>query len=128
MLSGTAKALSDGAYLRGWFNNSSPSVTGFMKAGHLLRPDITVLPYITEYWDDFKPFILKLITACFHGDPGQPNHLTHDEMINILTEAFNTIEEPLETGSKRSNHGVDDRQNKKGKLVHETLKMRGRLH
>jgi hypothetical protein len=66
----------------------------------MLCPDISVMPFITVYWEDFKPFISEIITACFEGNPGQPNHLTHDKMINILQHAFNTIQEPLQTGSK----------------------------
>ena len=101
--------------LRAWFNNTHPSATGFLKAGHMLRPDISVLPYFTGYWEDIKPFILQIIDTCFAGNPGQPNHLTHDEMITILQEAFDAVEEPQRTGSKRSHSSGDDRRFKKGK-------------
>jgi hypothetical protein len=86
--------------LRLWFNNIHPSSIGFLKAGHMLRPDISVMPYFTTYWDDFKPFISEMIHACFLGNPGQPNHLMHDKMIDILQRAFGTIQEPPQTESK----------------------------
>jgi hypothetical protein len=101
-----------------WFTKVYPSTIGFLKAGHMLHPDISVMPFITAYWEDFKPFISEIITACFEGDPGQPNRLTHDMMIDILQRAFHTVQEPLQTGTKRSSQFVDERQLKKGKQIH----------
>jgi hypothetical protein len=106
------------APLHSWFTKVHPSTISFLKAGHMLCPDISVMLFITAYWEDFKPFISEIITACFECDPGQPNHLTHDRMISILQHAFNTVQEPLQTGSKRSNQFVDERQLKKGKQTH----------
>jgi hypothetical protein len=104
------------APLRQWFNNNThPSTIGFLKAGHMLRPDISVLPYFTGYWEDMKPFVVQMIEACFAGNPGQPNHLMHDRMSNILREGFNIVEEPQRTGSKRSYSSIDVRPVKKGK-------------
>ena len=99
-----------------WFNNNAhPSATGFLKAGHMQRPDLSILPYITRYWQDLKPYVLRLIETCFLENPGQPNHLTHDKMVSILREAFEAVEEPQKTGSKRSLPLEDVRQSKKGK-------------
>jgi hypothetical protein len=102
--------------IRSWFNNNAhPSATGFLKAGHMQRPDLSILPYITRYWQDLKPYVLRLIETCFLENPGQPNHLTHDKMVSILREAFEAVEEPQKTGSKRSLPLEDVRQSKKGK-------------
>jgi len=101
--------------LRAWFNKTLPSATGFLKAGHMLRPDISILPYFTGYWDDIKPFVLEMIQTCFPKNPGQPNHLTHSGMGTILQKAFDTVEEPQRTGSKRSYPSDDVRSSKKGK-------------
>jgi hypothetical protein len=102
--------------LRQWFNNPRrPSATGFMKAGHMLRPDISIFPYFTGYWEDIKPFLENLIRTCFEENPGKPNHLTHDAMVRILQEALDAVEEPQTTGSKRSHPPGDDRHSKKGK-------------
>jgi len=102
--------------MRSWFNNTTnPSSIGFLKAGHMLRPDLSIFPYFTGYWEDLKPFALRLIETCFPDNPGQPNHLTHDEMVSILQEAMEAVEEPQKTGSKRSHPPGDDRQSKKGK-------------
>jgi hypothetical protein len=103
--------------LQMWFNNVHPLTIGFLKAGHMLRPDISVIPYLTAYWDDFKPFILEMIQECFVGDLGKTNHLTHDKMIDILQRAFGAIQESPQTGSKRSNEFENDQQNKKGKQI-----------
>jgi hypothetical protein len=103
------------APLRSWFNKTHPSATGFLKAGHMLRPDISILPFITGYWEDMKPFILDLIQTCFAGNPGQPNHLTHEGMDIILRKALLTVEEPQRTGSKRLHQSGDVRPYKKGK-------------
>jgi hypothetical protein len=102
--------------MRSWFNNTAQaSATGFLKAGHMLRPDLSIFPYFTGYWEDLKPYVLRLIQICFPENPGQPNHLTHDEMVSILREAFEAVEEPQRTGSKRSHPPEDDRRSKKGK-------------
>ena len=104
--------------MRLWFNNTAhPSTTGFLKAGHMLRPDITIFPYFTGYWEDLKPFVLSLIQTCFPQNSGQPNHLTHNGMVTILQEALEAVEEPQRTGSKRSHppQAGDDRRSKKGK-------------
>jgi hypothetical protein len=103
------------APLRSWFKKTLPSETGFLKAGHLLRPDISVLPYFTGYWEDMKPFVVELIQTCFRGDPGQPNDLNHDKMSTILQKAFHAVEEPQRTGNKRSHSSEDSRRSKKGK-------------
>jgi hypothetical protein len=99
-----------------WFVNSHPSATGFLKAGHMLHPDISILPHFTGYWEDMKPFVVELIHTCFANNPGQPNHLTHNEMDTILQKAFTTVEEPQRIGSKRSLHSEDIRYFKKGKM------------
>jgi hypothetical protein len=110
-----SKEVPTSAPLRAWFSKNHPSTTGFLKAGHMLHPDISILPYFTGYWEDIKPFVVKLIQTCFAGNPGQPNHLTYNEMDIILKEALNTVEEPPMTGSKRSHPSGDDRSFKKGK-------------
>lgn len=111
-----SKEVPESAPLREWFTKSDPSHTGFLKAGHLLRPDITILPYFTGYWEDMKPFVVEMIETCFPENPGQPNHLTHNGMSTILQKAFNTVEEPQRIGSKRSHPSEDHlRSSKKGK-------------
>lgn len=110
-----SKEVPASAPLRAWFSKAHPSATGFLKAGHMLRPDISIFPFFTGYWDDVKPFVEKVIKTCFPKNPGHPNCLTHDAMASILREAFDAVEEPPKTGSKRSHSSGDDRHFKKGR-------------
>jgi hypothetical protein len=95
--------------LRSWFVKTHPSAIGFLKAGHMLRPDISILPFFPGYWEDMKPFVEEMIKTCFIENPGQRNHFTHDGMVMILQKAFDTVEEPQMTGSKRFLQSGDDR-------------------
>ena len=74
-----SKEVDGSAPLHTWFNKAHHfSTTGYLKAGHMLRPDIAILPYFTGYWEDMKPFVLEMIEICFAGNPGLHNHLTQD--------------------------------------------------
>jgi hypothetical protein len=104
--------------LREWFKKTpQASSTGFIKAGHMLRPDIAILPYFNGYWEDMKPFVVELIETCFLKNPGASNHLTHDGMCAILKKAFNTVKEPEKIGSKRSYPESSGRHSKRGKQI-----------
>ena len=81
--------------MHSWFNNNAhPSSTSYIKAGHMLCPDLSNFPYFTEYWEDLKPYVLRLIQTCFPENSGQPNHLMHNKMVSILPEALEVVEEP----------------------------------
>ena len=111
-----SKEVPDTCPLREWFKKTpQASSTGFIKAGHMCRPDISILPYFTGYWEDMRPFVKDLIMECFLRVPGDPNHLTHDKMCTILRKAFDTVEEPEKIGSKRSYPESSARRSKKGR-------------
>ena len=102
--------------MHSWFNNNAhPSTTSYIKAGHMLCPDLSNFPYFTEYQEDLKPYVLRLIQTCFPENSGQPNHLMHNKMVSILPEALEVVKEPQKTKSKWSHPLGDDWQFKKGK-------------
>jgi len=68
---------------------------GRCKIGLMSTFKTSLLPKFTPYWADFTPFVQQLIETCFPSIPDFRNGLTHDNMLTILREAYDTIEEPL---------------------------------
>jgi hypothetical protein len=70
---------------------------GRCKIGLMSTYKISLLPKFTPYWADFTPFVQRLIETGFPCMPDFSNALTHDNMLTILREAYDTVEEPQDT-------------------------------
>jgi serine/threonine protein kinase len=84
--------------IRTWYSRDRMKDIGFRKMSHLTRPDIAIIPKLTEYWADFAPFITELIEACFPTHPGNPNEFKYEQALEILERAINAVEEPSVAG------------------------------
>jgi hypothetical protein len=67
---------------------------GHIKLAHIEDAKRTLLPEFTSYWEDFKPFVLKLIRAFFPARASEPNCIDPDTMVSILEEAERDVKEP----------------------------------
>ena len=68
-----------------------------LKMAHLDCAQSTLLSEIPEYWDDFKPFLLELISHAFPTRISRPNQIEPGKMKEILTRAMQTVKEPEPT-------------------------------
>jgi hypothetical protein len=66
---------------------------GHIKLAHIDDMINTILPQITSYWEDFKPFIWELKKAFFPVRSADPNCITPEKMIEILELALSTVQE-----------------------------------
>jgi len=80
--------------MKSWFSSGPLKSIGFRKIAHLCKPEDSIIPGFTEYWEDFGPFALELIRLCFPFNPAFSNKLTHKEMLSILDKARRTVKEP----------------------------------
>ena len=71
---------------------------GHLKQAHIDDAERTILPEFTSYWEDFKPFILKLIRAFFPVRASEPNSIDPDTMVSILESAEEHVKEPPSSG------------------------------
>jgi hypothetical protein len=67
---------------------------GHIKLAHIDDMDATILPEITSYWDDFKPFIRELKEAFFPIRAANPNCITPEKMVEIFEKALEAVQEP----------------------------------
>ena len=74
---------------------------GRCKIGLMSTYKTSLLPKFTPYWADFTPFVQRLIETCFPSMPDFSNALTHDNMLTILKEAYDTVKEPLSGSVKQ---------------------------
>lgn len=84
----------DTLFMKSWFSTEPLKTIGYRKIAHFCKPDHSIIPGFTEYWEDFGPFALDLIRLCFPFNPSKPNKLTHKEMLSILDKAYTTVKEP----------------------------------
>jgi hypothetical protein len=77
------------------FRNDGIRDIGRCKIALMSTFKTSILPKFTPYWADFTPFVQRLIETCFPSMPDFSNGLTHDSMLIILREAYDTIEESL---------------------------------
>jgi hypothetical protein len=66
---------------------------GHIKLAHIDDMKGTILPEITSYWEDFKPFIWELKQAFFPVRAADPNCITPEKMTEILERALGTVQE-----------------------------------
>ena len=80
--------------IRKWSNlESSLKDLGHIKLAHIDDMVRTILPEITSYWEDFKPFIWELKQAFFPVRSADPNCITPEKMTEILKRALDTVQE-----------------------------------
>lgn len=83
--------------IRKWSDLEQPlKHLGHIKLAHIDDMVETILPDITSYWDDFKPFIWDLKEAFFPVRAANPNCITPEKMAEILERALATVQEPQE--------------------------------
>jgi len=102
--------------LRLWFQQDDVKQIGRHKMSLLVTPKRAILAKFTPYWDDFKPFVHRLITSCFPKLPSFRCRLTHEGVLEILQDAYQTVQEPLPESSHEPL--CERRQAKRPKLTH----------
>jgi hypothetical protein len=85
-----------------WFRHDSIREIGRNKIGAIMTAEESIIEKFSSYWSDFVPFIRRLIKICFPNGPDSPNGLTHDSLLAILREAYETVKEP--PSGKRVRH------------------------
>lgn len=80
--------------LEHWFQQETISAIGQEKIGAIMMAEVLLLVKFTPYWADMVPFVCWLISTCFSAIPSLASHLTHDMVLEILREVYNTIKEP----------------------------------
>lgn len=108
-------------YMKSWFSTDSVDVIGFRKVGHMSRPEQTIIPGFTKYWEDFIPYALELIRICFPPEYNTacPNHLTHEKMLVVLEKAYCSVKEPdkISIESSKPIAGVKRTRQSGGKAI-----------
>ena len=97
--------------LRKWFSHEEPKEIGLHKLAHMSSPELMITNHFTNYWADFTPFAQKLASVCFPGRTCLPNQLTHKIMLEILSEAYDQVDEISDQGidgRKRQHQGDHD--------------------
>jgi hypothetical protein len=81
--------------IRKWSDLEAPlQHLGHIKLAHIDDMKGTILPEITSYWNDFKPFIWELKEAFFPVRSADPNCITPEKMVEILEKALEAVKEP----------------------------------
>jgi hypothetical protein len=81
------------------------------KCGLIATFETSLLEKFTPYWADFTPYVRRLISTCFPSLPPFSNSLTHDNLLEILKEAYENIREPPgPLGQANPIGGRDDEQ------------------
>jgi Fungal protein kinase len=111
--------------LRKWFSHEDPKDIGVRKIGHMTNPEADITNHFTNYWADFAPFALQLVSVGFPGKMNLPNQLTHKRMLEILQKAYAKVEEVADQGldmRKRQYQGDDHHEpTKRGKRIVEKV-------
>jgi hypothetical protein len=80
--------------IRKWSDMEAPlKHLGHVKLAHIDDMKDTILPEITSYWEDFKPFIWELKNAFFPVRSADPNCISSEKMREILERALNSVQE-----------------------------------
>ena len=86
--------------IRKWSDMEAPlQHLGHVKLAHVDDMEQTILPDITSYWEDLKPFIWQLKQAFFPVRAADPNCITAEKMTEILEKALSTVQECPSPGS-----------------------------
>ena len=93
--------------MRTWFCKTDIREIGYRKLVHLESYDTQILPFFTSYWGDFAPFVEDLIIACFPVKARLPNAFQYDQALQILTMAYESVEEPKIRTLKQARDSFD---------------------
>jgi hypothetical protein len=74
-----------------WFTKEYVKEIGRSKIGHMMTAQESIISKFDKYWDDFAPFVLEIIHACFPSGQFVPNGLTHSKMLEILARAKQVV-------------------------------------
>ena len=95
-----------------WFEeDQSLQDIAHKKMIHMLWARDHILPDITEYWQDFAPFLQELILSAFSGSIDvhtcPPNSLSYKNMISVLSRVQDVVKKPsikceVKVGRKQS--------------------------
>jgi hypothetical protein len=115
--------------LEHWFRQETILAIGQEKVGAIMTAEVSLLAKFTPYWADMVPFVRQLISTCFSALPSLASNLTHDAVLEILKEAYDTVKEPqpikheyLETATGRplklvkSSHSSSNQEVKRCKV------------
>jgi hypothetical protein len=92
---GVERPLDQPPHMQEWCNMPlNLRALGHHKLAHITDAERTLLADFTPYWDDFKPFVRRLLTAFWPHNPAYPNKITPEGMLVILKEAQVTVREP----------------------------------
>lgn len=72
---------------------------GHQKLTHIIDAEGVILKEFTLYWEDFKPFLRRLIKAFWPSTVVEANSITPRKMVAILQEAIVTVQEPADAGN-----------------------------
>jgi len=80
--------------LERWFRQETIGQIGREKCGLITNAEKMLLSRFTPYWADFTPYVRQLISKCFAALPSYKSCLTHDDVLEVLRDAYNNIQEP----------------------------------
>jgi hypothetical protein len=103
--------------LERWFRRDNVKDIGRHKIGMMVTSESSILAKFTPYWDDFVPFVRRLIRSCFPHFPDFVCQIDHDGMIAILNEAYDTVEEPTLAAMPDESHVPSKRPRKTGPVA-----------
>jgi hypothetical protein len=89
---GVERPLDQPPHMREWCNMLlNLWALGHHKLAHITNAERTLLADFTPYWDDFKLFVRRFLTAFWPHNPAYPNKITPKGMLVILKEAQVTV-------------------------------------
>ncbi len=76
--------------INSWFTKEKIRELACNKSIHLEGFDQTILPFLPPYWEDFAPYLQRLIDATWDAKPflTQPNTASHQAYRTILSDAI----------------------------------------
>ncbi|KAF8808704.1 hypothetical protein BYT27DRAFT_7337683 [Phlegmacium glaucopus] len=79
--------------LRMWFDkDANIQNLGYLKLGHIVDAERAILNNFPPFWNSFKPFVRRLLTAFFPIHPIAGSNITPQEMIDILKDAVRHVD------------------------------------
>jgi hypothetical protein len=100
--------------LERWFRQETITQIGRDKCGLIVTAEKSLLAKFSPYWADFTPYVRRLISTCFPTFPPLSNSLTHDNVLEILQDAYKNIQEPPYSGQAES---ASSREGKRRKFT-----------
>lgn len=84
----------DGMLFNKWFSTADREQLACTKSITLEAYKTRIYPRLPEYWQDFSPFLVRLIKATWDGMPylEHPNVATHEKYREVLRDALEYFE------------------------------------